>query len=239
MENKLTLLGHISELRYRLIVSLLVFCCSTAISFPFSQVLLNILRSPASKFIEKFVYFSPEGALTVYLRLCFFSGFIISFPFISYQLWLFISPAVTANFKKSVFLFTLFSLTAFLAGCLFAYFIFLPAALNFLFNIGKGVLVPVISANNYLSFVTTVILGCGIIFQLPVAIYILSIFGILSPAILRKNFKVAIIVMLIAAGIITPTTDIFNMLLFFLPMIILYEVSIWVSFLSRLKKEGK
>ena len=163
------------------------------------------------------------------MRVSFLCGFFIAFPVISYQFWVFISPAVEKRFKKHVTYFIIFSSITFAAGCLFAYFILLPKALKFLLSFGSDELEPVISAAKYISFVTSIILSCGLIFQMPVLSYLLTKIGLINARLLRKKFKFAIVAIFVAAAVITPTTDIFNMLLLAIPMLFLYVISIWIS----------
>ena len=231
------MVGHLEELRRRIFLSLLALVLATLISVPFSSWLLRLLKLPARNLIDKLAFFGPEEAFLIFTRISFFSGLFISFPFIAYQFWLFISPAFEAKLKRRAVYFVFCSSTAFITGGLFAYFILLSNALKFLLSLGSSDLVAVISAARYVSFVITIILASGLIFQMPIVILILTLFGIVNAGVLRKNFKFALIAILIFAAIITPTTDAFNLLALAIPMMLLYEISIWISYFFQPKKK--
>lgn len=228
----LTLLQHLEELRRRLIICLIVLAVGCACSFPLSGSILKILKLPASGLIQKLAFFSPQEAFMAYFKIAIFGGLVISVPVILYQTWAFISPAVEDRLRKGPFVFIIFSLIAFIGGCLLAYFLLLPAALKFLLGFGQGELEPVISVEKYISFALAIILCTGLVSEMPVLSFILSKLGILNHRFLRKRFKYAVLVIFILAAIITPTPDIFNMTLLAIPMVLLYEISIWISFLA-------
>lgn len=235
---ELTVTGHLDELRRRVIVVLAVLAGATALCLPFSQSILGALKAPAHGALTSLVYFSPEEAFMVYMRVSIIAGLVISFPVIAYQAWVFVSPAIGDSFRRYTAYFVISSAASFGAGCAFGYFALLPAALSFLLNIGRAELTPMISATRYISFATGCIVACGIVFELPVAAFYLARAGIISAGLLRKKFKYAFIVILIVAAVITPTPDAFNMLLIAVPMLVLYELSIWVAFLAARKGRG-
>lgn len=238
MDCKLTLIEHLSELRRRIIISLIFLGLASAISFSFVSPLLSLLKMPAAGVIEKLVFFSPQEALMIYMRIAFLSGLVISMPVILYQLWIFVRPATEDQIKMHVTCFTLFSSLAFLAGCAFAYFVIIPAALKFLLSFADQELVPLISAGKYISFVTGLIVGTGIVFQMPVLSFILTKFRVINATFLRKKYRYAIVGIFIVAAAITPTPDAFNMLILAGPMLFLYEISIWLSFFAGAKTQG-
>ncbi|MCM8757618.1 MAG: twin-arginine translocase subunit TatC [Candidatus Omnitrophica bacterium] len=233
MDKELTLKEHLEELRRRIIVSLVCLGVATTLSFPFSDYILKVLKFPAKGLIEKLVFFGPQDAFLIYMRIAFLSGAIFSFPIILYQLWAFILPALEEKFKKYTFLFIILSTLFFIGGCFFAYFILIPAALKFLLSFGDKELIPVISATRYISFLLSIILVSGLIFEMPLLSLILTKMGIINHRILRKKYKYAILVILIFSAIVTPTVDAFNMLLLAIPILVLYELSIWFSFLIK------
>lgn len=235
MDKELTLVEHLSELRKRLIICLVSLGIGTVLSLPFSSWALKILKLPAAGLIERLAFFSPAEACLIYMRIAFLSGLIISMPLILYQIWAFIAPAVEEKIKRRANTFILFCFVTFILGCLFAYFILIPPALRFLLGFAKEDLEPVISASKYISFVISLILGCGLVFQMPVLSLILTKLRIINAKILRKKYKYAIVIIFIVAAIITPTPDAFNMLILALPMLFLYEISIWISFFTQPK----
>ena len=237
-EHELTVIGHLDEMRKRIIVALVAAIGCTVLAFPFASAILHILKLPARGAVSRLVYFGPEEAFMVYMRVSIITGLVVSFPVIAYQAWAFTAPALGTDFKKYSVYFVLSSVLAFASGCLFAYFALLPASLGFLLSIGQGELEPVISASRYISFVTGFILACGAVFEMPVATFFLARTGIISARLMRAKFKYALIAILIIAAVITPTTDIFNMMMLALPMLGLYEVSIWVAFFAAKRRRA-
>jgi len=233
MEEKLTILEHLEELRRRIIIILLSVAFTTFFCFFFAPFFLKILKYPARGFIPELFYFSPLDTILIYMRLAFLVGLALSLPVILYQLWAFILPAIDERFKDYVVKFILFSFFAFCLGVLFGYFVVLPYFLRFLLSLGKDILKPLISAVSYIGFATNIIVGCGIIFQLPVLVVILTKLGIVNHTFLRKKRRWAILFMFIFSAIITPTVDAFSMLVFALPLVLLYELSIVLSFILR------
>ncbi|MDP2939937.1 MAG: twin-arginine translocase subunit TatC [Candidatus Omnitrophota bacterium] len=235
MERELTIIGHLNELRKRIIISLVALGIGTVFSLPFASYGLKILKLPSSGVIEKLVFFSPQEGFMIYMRIAFLSGLIVSMPVILYQVWAFILPAIEERLKRRSGIFILLCSGFFIIGCLFAYFILIPPALKFLLSFAKDDLEPVISAQKYISFVISLILGCGLVFQMPVLSFMLTKLGILDARSLRKKYKYAIVIIFIVAAVITPTPDAFNMFMLALPMLFLYELSIWISFFARPK----
>jgi len=235
MDYKQTLVEHLSELRGRVVISLISLGLATAVSWSFVPPLLSFLKKPAAGVIEKLVFFSPHEALMIYMRVAFLSGLIISMPVILYQLWLFVRPAMEKKLRKHVAYFIFFSSLAFIMGCVFAYSVIIPPALKFCLSFAGQDLVPLISADKYISFITGLIMGTGAVFQMPVLSFILTKLGVINARLLRGKYRFAIVGVFVVAAIITPTPDAFNMLLLAVPMLLLYELSIWVSFFARPK----
>lgn len=238
MDKPLTLVEHLSELRGRIIVSLVALGATTLLSLPFASYLLKILKHPATGVIDKLAFFSPEEAFVIYMRIGFLCAFILSMPVILYQLWGFCAPAMEERVRKHSAFFIISCSLSFIIGGLFAYFILLPPALKFLLGFAKEDLEPVISAGKYISFVTGIIFASGLVFQMPILSFLLTKLGIINARVLRRKYKYAIVVIAIVAAVITPTPDAFNMSLIALPMLFLYEVSIWISFFCAKKKAG-
>ena len=233
MDRELTFVEHLEELRKRILVSLAALIIGTLASLPFSPAILKILKMPASSAIGKLVFFSPQDAFLIYMRIGFMCGFILAFPIVVYHFWAFISPAIGDKFKNNIAYFISFCVLAFIIGASFAFFVLLPKALIFLLGFGSADLEPVISATNYISFVTGIILATGLVFQMPVLSFLLTKIGLINAGMLRRKFPIAIIIIFIVAAVITPTVDAFNMLILAVPMILLYEVSIWISAICR------
>lgn len=232
MDNELTLVEHLGELRKRLIIGLSAFFLALLASFPFASKLFDILMYPGREYIKKLVFFAPQEAFMMYMRISFFSALVFSMPVILSQVWAFLSPAAGGKLKKFAFGFIVFSSLAFISGCLFAYFVIIPPSLKFLLSFAKDNMEPMISTDRYISFVLGFELSCAAVFQAPVISFILAKLGIITPRFLRSKYKYAIVVIMVLAAIITPTSDIFNMMLLAMPMIILYEISILVAYFA-------
>jgi len=239
MYGEFTVTEHLEELRKRVIFSLIALMFATVAIVPFSPVVLKFLKYPSGGAIERLVFFGPEEAFLIYMRISISAGLVAALPVILFQIWGFFSPAIDERFKKYAFIFVSISFLVFLFGCAFSYFILLPAALKFLLNIGKGDLEPVISATRYISFVIGLVMACGAVFEMPVVSFFLTRIGAINAGMLRRKFLYAVVVIMIAAAVITPTGDAFNMLMLALPMLALYEVSIWVSFFSAKRRASK
>ncbi len=235
MDKELSLVEHLNEVRKRIIICLITLGVTTILVFPYASGLLKILKLPAKGAIDRLAFFSPEEAFLIYMRIGVLCGFILSLPVILYQLWGFCSPAMEERVKKHSVFFIVSCFVSFVIGALFAYFILLPPALKFLLGFAKDDLEPVISAGKYISFITGFIFASGLVFQMPVLSFILAKLGVINAGVLRKKYKYAIVIIFIVAAVITPTPDAFNMLMLALPMICLYEISIWVTCFAKPK----
>ena len=171
----------------------------------------------------------------IYMRISLLCAFIFSMPVILYELWRFCAPAMDQRIRKHSSSFIIACFFSFVCGALFAYFLLLPPALKFLIGFAKDDLQPVISAGKYISFVTGIIFASGLVFQMPVLSFLLTKLGIINHRTLRKKYKYAIVIIVIVSAVITPTPDAFNMTFLALPMLALYELSIWVSYFSEKK----
>lgn len=229
MNNELTLVGHLAELRQRILVSAFLVLLLSVLAFGHVSEIFAILKLPAAGLIDKLVFFSPTEAFSAYLKVSVFTALALGSPVLLYQLWAFISPGLDETVRREGTFFLTFTVSAFFAGIMFGYFFLLPAALKFLIGFSSGVLQPLISVSEYISFVLGVLFGCGLVFEMPVLSYIMARIGVLDHRLLRRSWKYAVLVIFIVAAIITPTPDAFNMCLMALPMLGLYEISIWVA----------
>ncbi len=229
MDRDLTILEHLDELRKRIIIVLISLLVTTVLSLPFAGSVLRILKLPAAGVLGKLVVFKPQDAFMIYMRISFLAGFVLALPVILYQFWAFFAPAIEKRFKKYLVYFIISGSAAFALGCAFSYYILLPKALTFLLSFGVDELEPVIAADSYISFVIGLIFCCGFIFQMPIFSFILTKVGLINAGMLRKKFGIAVVAIFVVAAVITPTTDVFNMMALAIPMLFLYEISIWVS----------
>lgn len=244
---KMSLFEHLADLRKRLIYSAIAIGVGFLIGFAVSKSVINIVMQPMvlalkeAHFPPKLIYTAPAGPINLLISLGFYLGIVIALPVVLYQIWLFIAPGLYKHERKAVSSFILSSVFLFLAGIAFGYFILLPYVLKFLIGFeGSLPLQPMIDINEYFDLILIVMVGLGVIFELPVLIFVLSMFGIVTPQWLWKNIRYAILIITILAAIVTPTPDATTMLVFMSPMLGLYFVGIGVSYMvvrSKRKRE--
>ncbi len=251
------LTAHLGELRKRLIISVIAVTVTFCIAFNYSEDIFGLIMFPlkyslaftAKSFFHfvpqdklhntKLVFLAPAEAFWMNLKVAFVAGFMFALPVIFHQVWLFISPGLLQKEKKYVLPFILFATALFLAGASFCFFIVLPFAMGFLLTYKVGdFLMPMLSVGQYVDFCLKFILAFGIIFELPIAIIFLTKMGIVTPKGLARNRKFAVLFAFIAGAILTPTPDAFNQTLMAVPIILLYEVGIWISPFFVKKDEG-
>ena len=228
----MTLVGHLDELRRRVIIAALAFLVSSVAAFYFAPQILHFLKTPAGIELGKLKFLKPTEGFTTYMNISMAAGLILASPVILYEIWAFVAPALSGRARRHTPLFILSTLCCFLTGCAFAYFILLPPALKFLLFFAQDEMEYIPTAGEYISFTMMIILYSGLIFLLPILTFILTKFGIVTTKLLTSKWRYITIFVFIAAALITPTPDIFNMLLMALPMLLLYIVSILVSALA-------
>ncbi len=235
-EAEMSFLDHLEELRWRLIYSLIGIVVGTIIAWIFIDFLMDsILLLPAKHANFKLQNLRPFGQLFLYFQVAIIVGLILSIPNVFYHLWKFISPALKENEKKYVTSIVLFTTFCFLSGVAFAYFVMLPLTLKFAAQFGSSAIENNFSIDEYFSIVLSVILGAGLVFELPMLSFFLSKIGILKPSYMRKYRRHALIVILVFAAILTPGTDPVSQVILAIPLVILYEISILVSKFSQKK----
>jgi len=242
-DKEMPFLDHLEELRWRLIKSIAAVIISAIVVYFFSDQVLSLLIKPYNDAIaylqkadaQKLIFLTPTGGFMIRIKLSVFMGIIISLPIIFYQLWQFIVPGLLSKERKYVPVVVLFSTLCFLLGAAFCYLLVLRYGLRFLLDFETADLVATISINEYLSFVTMLILVFGLVFELPILSFFLTKLGLVTPAFLRHYRRHGIVTMVVLAAIITPP-DVFTQLLLAAPLAILYEISIFVSRLA-MKKE--
>ncbi|MCS7164493.1 MAG: twin-arginine translocase subunit TatC [Thermodesulfovibrio sp.] len=255
-EQKMSIIEHLSELRKRILVCLVALLIAFIFTFSFSDYIFRLLLFPINYtpqlslkegvvFVHdpklqntKLVFLGPAEAFWMNMKIALVTGFILTIPIIFYELWRFISPGLYPHEKKYVLPFVLTATALFLAGVTFCYLIVLPFAMDFLLNYKVGdFLMPMLSVGLYIDFLLKFLVAFGLVFELPILIVVATRMGLITPQTLKKYRRLAIVLAFVAAAIITPTPDAFNQTLMAVPMIILYEIGIWVSVL--LSKKGK
>jgi sec-independent protein translocase protein TatC len=232
--SRMSFFEHLVELRKRILYALGWIAGGVAIGLIVSDRAYEFLAAPMVKALrnahvsDKLVYTSPMGPLTLYITVGIYLGLVIALPFVLHQIWLFVAPGLYRNERRVVVWFIGSGTGLFLAGAAFGYYLALPMTLKFLLSI-PGPFQPMISINEYFDMSMIVLLGLGLVFQLPILIFFLALFGIVTPKFLWKNFRYAILIISIIAAAITPTTDALTMLVFMAPMIVLYFLGIGVA----------
>ncbi|MFO7445129.1 MAG: twin-arginine translocase subunit TatC [Ignavibacteriaceae bacterium] len=235
-ESEMTFLEHLEELRWRIIYSLIGLIIGAALCWFFIDYIIDVvLLKPARDSGAKLQNLKPFGQLFVYMQVAIVGGIILSLPNLFYQLWKFIAPALKKTERRYIFLIVIYTTFCFLSGIAFAYFIMLPLTLSFAAQFGSSQIANEFAIDEYLSIIISVMLAAGVIFELPMISFFLSKLGILSPAFMRKYRKHAIVGIMVIAAVLTPGTDPVSQLILAIPLVLLYEISIFISKLSAKK----
>lgn len=259
MENeKMPLTEHLGELRKRITISLVSLLATFMVAFNYSEEIFKFIMFPLRynldfsvknmyvHFVQqdklqstKLVFLAPAEAFWMNIKVSFVAGLILSLPVMFHQLWKFISPGLLPKERRYVIPFIFSATGLFLFGAAFCFFIVLPFAMGFLLTYKVGdFLMPMLSVGQYVDFCLKFILAFGAVFELPIFIIFLTKMGIVTPKTLARNRKYAVLIAFILAAFLTPTPDAFNQTLMALPIILLYEIGIWISPLF-VKKEAK
>lgn len=237
-------LQHLEELRNRLIRSILFIVAGFSAAWWYHEKIFQWVQKPivtalaAHKMDPQLVYTNPTEPFNMYLKVSLIAGIFLASPFVLYQVWAFISPGLYRHEKRYVMPFMFSTVGLFFAGGLFGYKMVYPAALDFLIG-WSWQFKPMITIGEYLDLFMTIILGLGAVFEMPILVFFLALFGVVSAGWMWRNLRYSILIIFVIAAIITPTTDIMNMCIFAAPMIILYIVSIGVAFLVHPKRRNR
>ena len=240
----MSFLEHLEELRKRIIYSLIAVAAGFGICWNYAEKIYGYMQAPIMKALahnhmdQKLVYLNPTEPFNMYLKIGLLAGLFVASPFVLYQVWAFIAPGLYRHEKRYVMPFMVMSVGLFLAGGIFGYYIVYPAALDFLVGYGKQ-FTPMITIGEYTDLFLTIIVGLGVVFEMPILVFFLALMGIVSPNWMWNNLRYSILIIFIIAAILTPTTDIMNMCIFAAPMVALYLVSIGVAWLVHPKRRKK
>ena len=241
-------LEHLEELRRRIIYSIIAMAGGFFVCWGYAERIYDVMQRPVIEALEKnhvaakLVYLNPTEPFNLYMKVGFMAGLFVASPFVLYQVWLFISPGLYRNEKRYVFPFMFSTVALFLAGGYFGYRLVLPQALIFLISYGKE-FQPMITLGEYSSLFLAVIVGLGVIFEMPILVFFLSLMGIVTAGWMWRNLRYSILGIFVVAAVLTPTTDILNMCIFAAPMVALYVLSIGIAYVvhpaQRKKREEK
>jgi len=225
----MSLMEHLDELRKRIVHSAIYLACGFGVAWIFHNRIVELFQEPLIHIGKSLVFTHPMDALNLYLQASLVAGAIIASPFIFYQVWLFIAPGLYQRERRFVVPFMSATVGLFLTGAAFGYFWVLPAAIKILVVDFGHNFTSMITIEDYTSFFLSVILGLGISFELPILIFFLAMFGIVSPRFLWNNIRYAILAVFIVAAIITPSPDPWTMCIYAIPMLALYLIGIAVA----------
>lgn len=233
-ELRMSLLDHLNELRIRITRAFIAIVIGTTIGLFLTGDVLDFLRGPYCQVVNQpeecqLVTLGPTGAVVAYFRVALTLGGIMAIPIITYQLMMFVIPGLTRKERRTVLLSMPAITLLFLLGVVFAWYILMPPALGFLQGFQPTLFRPEWTADLYLSFVTALVFWMGVAFEMPLVFFVLSLIGLVTPGLLRRNWRIAIVGSSIAAAMITPTIDPVNMFLVMGPLLTLYVISILLT----------
>jgi len=237
----MSFLEHLEELRRRIIYSVVAVAAGFFACWAYAERIYDIVQRPVIEALQrngvpaKLTFLNPTEPFNLYLKTAFVAGLFVASPLVLYQVWMFISPGLYRREKRYVFPFMASTIFLFLAGGYFGYRLVFPAALEFLIGYGKQ-FQPMITISEYSDLFLTVIIGLGVVFELPILVFFLALMGVVSAGWMWRNVRYSILVIFIIAAILTPTTDILNMCLFAAPMVALYLISIGIAWLVHPKQ---
>ncbi len=256
IEAEMSFFDHLEVLRWHLIRSAVVILALTILSFFYYDFLFDVIimgpKRPdfwtyrmmceigsyfnlgpsfcITSIPGKIINTEMAGQFTLQINSALLMGIILGFPYLLWEVWRFVKPALLENERKSASGFVFFASLLFIIGIMFGYFIIAPLSVNFLTNYKiSSIIENTITIDSYLSSVATLTLGTGVVFELPIVIFILSKLGIMTPKFMKAQRRYAVVIILVIAAIVTPTPDILTMLTVSFPLFLLYEVSIMVS----------
>jgi len=230
-EDRMPLTAHLNELRKRLIVSLIAVAVGFSVSYFFRERLFHLLTRPLEKHLPEgsaLQYIGLPEAFITYLKLCLFSGFFLAMPVILFEAWKFVSPGLYSREKRYVIPFVLCTTLFFIGGAAFCYFLVFPFVFRFFMEFSEGSLRAMPALHQYLSFVTHMIIAFGLVFEMPIIFFFLGRVGLVNYKWLARQRRIAIVLVFVAAAVLTPGPDVASQLLLAGPLLILFELSLQV-----------
>lgn len=223
-EKEMTVGGHLQEFRWRLIICLIAVAVASAVSYGYIDDIIAILSAPAGK-----LYFlNPAEVFFAYIEIAVFTGILVTLPLLCYELWQFIRPALLPQEQHAIWWLLPSAVILFYGGLAFSYFAVFPSAVQFFMAFATPSLQPMFSLQAYISFFIAFMVPFGLAFELPLVVFFLAKLGIVSSAFLKSKRKILIVVFFVFAAVVSPTTDVFTQSMIAIPMIVLYEISIFL-----------
>ena len=221
LDPQMSLVDHLQEFRKRLLIAIVAVVVGSTISYFYASELVQYITAPAGKLY----YMSPAEAFFTYLRVSFFTGFLLALPIVLYQIWAFILPALSNKERMASFILVPSSVVLFFLGLAFSYTLVLPAGIRFFMGFATDNLQPMLSLGQYLSFVISFLLPFGFIFELPLFIIVMAKLGIISSEFLTSKRKHLWVLSFVVGAIISPTPDVFSQTMVAVPILVMYEAS--------------
>jgi len=238
----MSFLEHLEELRVRLLHSIYSILITTAVCFIFRDRIYAYLAKPLTDTLSalhlpaQLVYTNPVDPFNLYIKLSIMGGLFLASPYVLFQLWLFVSPGLYRNEKKYIWPFILLTSGLFMSGGFFAYRLALPKVFHFLLEFAHQ-FQPMVTINEYWDLAISIVVAVGVVFELPVVIMLLSVFGIVTPKFLLKNFRYAVLLTAVIAAAVVPTNDMASIFVIWIPLVGLYFLSIGLSWLVWFQKK--
>lgn len=244
VDDRFTLFEHLDELRKRLMWAIVALALGVVVAAVFNGLVFDLLLYPLKQVrgldpaAYKLTTFSPAEPFMTSLKIWVVVGIMLAAPFLIWQMWAYLGPAFTSTEKRYFYPVVIATTALFLGGVVFGYLVVLPKGLQFLLGFGSGNFNIQNRASDYFTFVALFVLAFGAVFEMPVVLVLLAKVGVLDDKFLRKNRRYAVVINAVVAAVITPSQDAFSMLAMFIPLVILYEISIPLARLVQPKQEA-
>jgi sec-independent protein translocase protein TatC len=224
-----TLIDHLEELRIRLIWIFLGIFIGMALAWSQTEVIMNWIREPIAPYLSQggLIFTGVMDKFMAHIKIAIMSGVILSCPFWIYQLWKFIAPGLYKHERRYAMFFIFLGTALFLSGVAFVYLFVFPSAFKFLMTFGGGTDKPMISIGEYLSFFVTTTMMFGIAFELPLILTLLAMLDVIDSNFLKRKRRYAVVLLAVVSAILTPP-DLISMVMMLVPLLLLYESSIWI-----------
>ncbi len=215
---------HLQEFRKRLIICLVVVAIAALACYNYVDDIIALLSGPAGK-----LYFmNPSEVFFTYMEIALYAGILFTLPVLLYEVWAFVAPALWPEERRAVLVILPTAVILFYVGLVFAYYLVIPAAVTFFMGFATQTLQPMFSLESYLSFILALTLPFGFIFELPLIVVFLAKIGLVTGDFLKGKRKILIVIAFIFAAVVSPTTDIFTQTMIAVPLIVLYEISLFI-----------
>ena len=237
----MSFLEHLDELRKRIVRSCLAVAVGILVTFAYINPIFNFILAPTRKALPpgvKLIYTQPGEAFSLYITVALIAGAVVAAPYIMYQVWMFIAPGLYSNEKRMAIPFVLFTTIGFVAGALFNHYISFPFMMAFFASFNTPDLAFMPKLEDVFGLYTKMLIGMGLVFQMPTIVYFLARIKLITARFLAKNFKYAFLIIFIVAAVITPTGDMMTQAIFAAPMVGLYLLSIAIAWIVGPKRIG-